>query len=226
MTDLLSELRRSAVAGDREVAELLHSLRPADGDGPRASEQLAAFIAERSSGMAAEPRPRGTDPDLLVVLGGAPVPRPARRRRVLAGVWAKAAVAAAAALVAVAVVSGGPPHDVVVRPTDVSTTAPPASAPPTGQTDPTPQRQQPVAPSAGSRPHRARIIHPAATSTTATNPAPPVRSHAAATSDRGDEPAAADEGGETTDEGSSSDGGETPDGGGDSAGETQDAADD
>ncbi|MDQ1598788.1 MAG: hypothetical protein QOD68_262, partial [Actinomycetota bacterium] len=44
MTDLLSELRRSPVAGDREVAELLRSLRPAAGSRPRASETLAAFI--------------------------------------------------------------------------------------------------------------------------------------------------------------------------------------
>ena len=53
-------------------------------------------------------------------------PKPARRR-VLTRAFAQAAAAAAIALVAVAVATGGPSRDVVVRPTDSSTTvAPPA----------------------------------------------------------------------------------------------------
>ena len=110
MTDLLSELRRSPVQRDREVAELLHSLRPAAGSRPRASEALAAFIAERGSGLtpSTELREPTEGSGLLVVLSSAPEPRSARRHRVLTGVWAQAAVAAAVALVAVAVATGGP----------------------------------------------------------------------------------------------------------------------
>ena len=37
MTELLSELLRSPAAGDREVAELLDSLRPAEDSRPWAS---------------------------------------------------------------------------------------------------------------------------------------------------------------------------------------------
>ena len=59
MTELLSELRRSPVVGDRAVAELLDSLRPAEGSRPRASEALAAFIAERGSGVTPPGRAAG-----------------------------------------------------------------------------------------------------------------------------------------------------------------------
>ena len=229
MTELLSELRRSPVAGDREVADLLHSLRPVDDRCPRASEALAAFIAERGSGVTAlaEPQaPAGTS-SLVVVLGHAADPKPARRR-VLTGAWAQVAAAAAVALVAVAVATGGPSRDVVVRPTDSSSVAP-ATTTPADQADPTPRRHQPVAPSAKSRPHRVRI-HPAATAATTSDLAPPVPTSEAASGDEqsargpddaaqpessgddaGDETARDSDGGGDTSDGGDGDGQETPD---------------
>jgi hypothetical protein len=232
MSDLLSELRRSPVAGDREVAELLRSLRPADGSRPRATATLAAFIAERGSGVtpSAELREPAEGSSLLVVLGSAPEPRPARRR-VLTGVWAQAAVAAAIALVAVAIAAGGPSRDVVIRPTDSSSTVAPAATTPADQADPTPRRHHWVAPSVGSRPDRART-HAAATATTQSDLTPAVRTSSAATGD--DESAREtedtvqepgdDRGGETA---NNTDGGpETSDGGGGDGGETPDGADD
>ena len=230
MTELLSELRRSPVAGDREVAELLDSLRPAEDSRPRASEALAAFIAERGSGVTppAELQAPAGSSSLLVVLGGAADPKPARRR-VMTGAWANMALAAAAAivLVAVAVATGGPSRDVVVRPTDSSSTVAPATTAPADQADPTPRRHHPVAPSAGSRPHRARS-HPAAATS---DLAPAVSTNAPASrdeesaresddaaqpeesgDDRGDETArGTDDGGDTSD-GGGGDGRETPDG--------------
>ena len=220
MTGLLSELRRSPVAGDREVAELLHSLQPADGRRPRASEALAAFIAERGSVVTppAELRAPAEDPRLLVVLGGAAEPRPARRR-VLIGAWVQVAAAAAIALVALAVATSGPSRDVVVRPTDSSSTVAPATTPP-DQADPTPRRHHPVAPSAGRRPHRARI-HLAATTSSL---APAVSTSAAARSDgagarESDEAAQPEESGDDRGDetargtdGGGGDGRETPDG--------------
>jgi len=230
MTELLSELRRSPVAGDRAVAELLHSLRPADDSRPRASEALAAFIAERGSGVTppAELQSPVESPNLLVVLGRSSDAQPARRR-VPTGLWAQAAAVAAVALVAVAVATGGPSGDVVVRPTDSSTRAP-ATSTPADKADPTPRRHHPVAPSAGSRPHRAQI-HPAATAATASNFAPPVSTSAATSrdaesagesddaaqpeasgDDRGEETArGTDEGGDTSD-GGGGDGRATPEG--------------
>ncbi len=239
MTELLSELRRSPVAGDREVAELLHSLRPADDRCPRASEALAAFIAERGSGVTppAEPQAPAGSSRLVVVLGRAADPKPARRR-VLTGAWAQVAAAAAIALVAVAVATGGPSRDVEVRPTDSSTVAP-ATTTPADRADPTPRRHHPVAPSAGSRPHRARI-HPVAAAATTSTYAPPVSTSAAASrdeesageSDDAAQPEASgdDRGDETargTDEGAdASDGGDTSDGGDGDGRETPDSVDD
>jgi uncharacterized membrane protein YgcG len=246
MTDLLSDLRRSPVAGDRDVAALLHSLRPAAGSSPRASEPLAAFIAEHGSGLAlaAEPSARQVpDPDLLVVLGGAPAPRSSRRPRALTGGWATAAVAAVVALLAVAVASSGPTHDEVVRPTDASTTIASATALPTDQADPTPQRRHPGVLGAESRPHRARP-HPAARNTS--DRTAQVLPTAAATGDdervretedtapaeeRGDDSvdesgsSTDDVGGATPDDSAVTDGGESS-GGGATGGETPDAADD
>jgi hypothetical protein len=224
MTELLSELRRSPVVGDREVADLLQSLQPADDRHPRASEALAAFIAYHGSGVtppAELPAPAGSS-GLLVVLGGATEPKPPRRR---ARVGVLAQVAAAIALVAVAVATGGPSRDVVVRPADSSTVAP-AATPSADRPDPTPRRHHPAR-SAGSRPHRARV-HPAATTS---NPGPAVSASAAAISDgqgaresdgaaqpdrsgdaHGDETArGTEDGGDTSDDGGG-DGGETPDG--------------
>jgi hypothetical protein len=224
MTELLSELRRSPVVGDREVADLLQSLQPADDRHPRASEALAAFIAYHRSGVtppAELPAPAGSS-GLLVVLGGATEPKPRRRARV--GVLAQVAAAAAIALVAVAVATSGPSRDVVVRPADSSTVAP-AATPSADRPDPTPRRHHPAR-SAGSRPHRARV-HPATTSI----PGPAVSASAAATSDgegaresdgaaqpersgntHGDETArGTEDGGDTSDDGGG-DGGETPDG--------------
>ncbi len=238
MTELLSELRRSPVAGDRAVAELLHSLRPADDSRPRASEALAAFIAERGSGVTppAELQAPVESPNLLVVLGRSSDAKPARQR-VPAGLWAQAAAVAAVALVAVAVATGGPSRDVVVRPTDSSTRAP-ATTTPADKADPTPRRHHPVAPSAGSRPHRARI-HPAATAATASNYAPPVSTSAAASdaesageSDDAAQPeASGDDRGEETARGSDeggdpSDGGDTSDGGGGDERATPEGVDD
>jgi hypothetical protein len=231
MTDLLSELRRSPVAGDREVAELLRSLRPADGSRPRASETLAAFIVERAAGVtpSAELREPAKGSSLLVVLGSAPEPRLARRRRVLTGVWAQAAAAGAIALVAVAIAAGGPSRDVVVRPTDSSSTVAPAATTPADQADPTPRRHHRVVPSVGSRPHRART-HSAATATTRSDLTPAARTSAATTGedesaretedtvqepgvDHGDETASGtDDGGSESSDGGGGDGGETPDG--------------
>jgi hypothetical protein len=236
MTELLSELLRSPVAGDREVAQLLGSLRAAEGSRPRASEALAAFIAERGSGLtttpAELPAPAGSS-SLLVVLGGAADPKPARRR-VVTGAWANMAWAAAAAivLVAVAVAPGGASRDVVVRPTDSSSTVAPATTGPADQADPTPRRHHPARPRDGSRPHRPRI-HPAAT---ASNLPPALPTHPAASNaaagrdeesarasdvgaqpeesgdDRGDETArGTDDGGDTSD-GGAGDGRDTPDG--------------
>jgi hypothetical protein len=232
MTDLLTELRRSPVPGDREVAELLHSLRPAAVGRPRASEALAAFIAERGSGVtpsAELPEPAGGS-SLLVVLGSAPDPRPARRR-VPTGVWAQAAVAAAVALVAVAVVAGGSSRDVVVRPTDTSSTVAPATTTPADQADPTPRRHPSVAPSAGSQPHRARP-HPTSAPDSTSDHTASLRNSSPAASgvgtgrdtedqvqepddDRGDESAgtsSSEDGGGETSDGGGGDGGVTPDG--------------
>ena len=52
----------------------------------------------------------------------------------MTGAWANMALAAAAAivLVAVAVATGGPSRDVVVRPTDKSSTVAPATTAPAG----------------------------------------------------------------------------------------------
>lgn len=238
---LLSELRRSPVAGDRQVAEMLHSLRPATGSSPRASEALAAFIAERGAGLA--PReglqaPAGS-PSLLVVLGDGSDPKPARRR-VLTGVWGHVTAAAAVALVAVAAAVSGPSRDVVVRPTDSSSTVVPAATTPADKADPTPQRHHPVAPGVGSRPHRART-HPAATPTTSSGRPDAVRPSATAPvdeasasesevtagredsgDDRGDvSQSGTDDGGaEPSGDGAAPDGGEPSDGGGADTGET------
>lgn len=228
MTELLSELRRSPVAGDRAVAELLGSLRPAEDRRPRASEALAAFIAERGSGVTprAELQVPAGQSSLLVVLGGAADPKPARRR-VMTGAWANMALAAAIVLAAVAVATAGPSREVVVRPTDSSSTVAPATTAPADQADPTPRRHHSVATSAGPRPHRVRS-HPAATSSVL---APSMSTHAAAGrdeesahasgdaaqpeesgDDRGDETArGTDDGGDTSGDGGG-DGGETPDG--------------
>jgi hypothetical protein len=250
MTDLLSELRRSPVQGDREVAELLHSLRPAGGSRPRASEVLAGFIAERGSGLTscAELREPAEGSGLLVVLGSAPEPRPARRR-VLTGVWAQAAVAATVALVAVAVAAGGPSRDVVVRPGDRSTTDAPATTPPADQTDPTPRRHHPVRPSAGPRTHRATphvantmSDHSASGQTASVRTSTPAAggeedgSETKGTAlpeesgdDRGIDGASGTEagGGATFDDGTATtDSGEMFDGGGGDGGETPDGVDD
>jgi uncharacterized membrane protein YgcG len=246
MTDLLSELRQSPVQRDREVAELLHSLRPAAGSRPRASEVLAAFLAERGSGMTAatELREPTEGSTLLVVLGSAPEPGPARRRRVLTGVWAQAAVAAAVALVAVAIATGGPSRDVVVRPTDSSTTVAPATTTPADRADPTPRRHHSVAPGAGSRPHRQRT-HPSVASDGTSDHTASVRTSTPAVGgeqagrdagdqveepgdDHGDETASGTGGGgETSDDGAATtESGETSDGGGGESGETPDAVDD
>jgi hypothetical protein len=243
MTELLSELRRSPVVGDREVAELLQSLQPADGRRPRASEVLAAFIAERGSGVTppAELPPMAESSSLVVVLGGPADPKPVRHRR-LTWVWAQVAAAAAVALVAVAVATSGPSRDVVVRPADSSDTVAPATAAPADTADPAPRRHHPVAPGAGSRPHLERI-HSAATGP---NVAPPVSTSAAAShdeasardaddaaqpeesgDDRADETARGTDGGvDSSDGGDSSDGSDSSDGGGGDGRETPDGIDD
>jgi hypothetical protein len=231
MTELLSELRRSPVAGDREVADLLDSLRPADGGRPRASEGLAVFIAERGSGVTppAELEAPAGSPSLLVVIGGAADPKPARRR-VLTGARAYVAGAAAIVVVAVGVATGGPSRNVVVRPTDSSTVAPAPTAP-ADQADPTPRLHHPVAPSVGSRPHRPRI-HPAATTSDlapalSTNPAASHDSESARASDDATQPEQS--GDDREDErvrGTGDDGGDTSDGGGGDGRETSDGGDD
>ena len=214
MTDLLSELRRSPVGRDRDVAELLHSLRPAAGSCPRASETLATFIAERGSGLGPADEPGAQqvpDPDLLVVLGGAPAPRISRRPKAVTGGWATAAVAGVVALVAVAVASGGPTHDVVVRPSDAGTTIASATALPTDRADPTPERQHPAALGAGSRPHRARSLPAARNTSDRTASALP--SAAATGDDRAreiDETAPGAEVGDESDSSTDDGGGETP----------------
>jgi hypothetical protein len=184
------------------------------------------------------------------VLGSAPEPPPARRR-VLTGVWARAAIAAAVVLVAVAVATGGPSRDVVVRPTDSSTVAT-ATTPPADQADPTPRRHHPVRPSAGPRTHRARTPHGANTSTmsdhTASAQTASVRTSTPAAGgeedgsetkgtalpeesgdDRGIDGASGTEagGGATFDEGTATtDSGEMFDGAGGDGGETPDGVDD
>jgi hypothetical protein len=245
MTDLLSELRRSPIPGDREVTELLRSLRPAGGSRPRASEALAAFIAQRGSGVtpSAELCEPAGGSSLLVVLGSAPEPRP-RRRRVLTGMWAQAAVAAAVAIVAVTVATGGSSRDVVVRPTDSSRTVAPATTTPVDQADPTPRRHHSVAPRAGFRPHRARTHTTGDPGSTSDHTAslrtstPAARGEGSGPDtedqvqepgdDHGDETASStDDGGETSDDGAATtDSGETSDSGGGEGGETPDGVGD
>jgi hypothetical protein len=141
MTNIVNELRRSPTAGDRKMADLLSSLLPAAGGypRPRATEELATFIAEQDARLTLSAHGCGhlAAPNLVVVLAPRPGPRAARplsalargltRTLVPAALWGKVVLAATVALAAGAVVSGGSSHDVVVPPTDGSTATRPAT---------------------------------------------------------------------------------------------------
>jgi hypothetical protein len=200
MTNIVHELRRSPTADDRKMADLLSSLLPAAGGypRPRATEELATFIAEQDARLTLSAHGCGhlAAPNLVVVLAPPPAPRAARRLPALArgltktlvpaALWGKVVVAATVALAAGAIVAGGPSHDVVVPPTDGSTAIRPATPTlPPGGASPTPQARQ-ATPPAGLRGHP---TEPVPTAEAEDRSATPVRSrktqHASTGADSG-----------------------------------------
>jgi hypothetical protein len=139
-SSLLAELRRSADAETRRLAELLATLVPTDarrGSQPRATDTLAAFLAAQDSPYQPEEfQPPTTASDVVVVLTPATA-RPAPRRlavlpaRLRSSLLAKVALAAAVGLAgggAVAATTGSSAGDHVVI-TPATPSGPPANAP-------------------------------------------------------------------------------------------------